>query len=298
MTLVQLNYFKTLAQILHYTKAAETLHIAQPSLSYSISELEKELGVKLFIKKDRKISLTVYGERFLPYVEAALATLNNGVEDLKQFSTSSKQEVRLGYFHSIASSLIPSLVSGLYQRDENRDLRFQFTQATSYEILNMLKKGGLDLAFCMHRDEWIESIPVMQQQLYLAVPEGHRLAGKSSVSFEDFCHEAFVMLDKDSSLRVLVDHIFAKHNVVPNVLFVVRECDAALQYVALNFCVSILPQVPAMETDKISILPICGETDDFTRTVYLSWLKERPLSPAIRRIRDYVVEQCTFGETE
>jgi len=59
MTLLQLQYFKTLAKVPHYTQAAKELHIAQPSLSYSISELEKELGVKLFSKENRKIQLTV-----------------------------------------------------------------------------------------------------------------------------------------------------------------------------------------------------------------------------------------------
>ena len=62
MTLVQLQHFRTLAYVLHYTKASEQLHIAQPSLSYSISELEKELGAKLFIRADRKICLTEYGQ--------------------------------------------------------------------------------------------------------------------------------------------------------------------------------------------------------------------------------------------
>ena len=56
MTLLQLQYFETLARVLHYTRAAEELHIAQPSLSYSIGELEKELGVKLFEKAGRSIS--------------------------------------------------------------------------------------------------------------------------------------------------------------------------------------------------------------------------------------------------
>ena len=66
MTLTQLQYFQTLAHVLHYTKAAEALNIAQPSLSYSIRELERELGVKLFAKEDRRISLTMYGEQLLP----------------------------------------------------------------------------------------------------------------------------------------------------------------------------------------------------------------------------------------
>ena len=282
--------------MLHYTRAAEELHIAQPSLSYSINELEKELGVHLFAKEDRKVTLTVYGEHFLPYVETALATLSDGTEELRQLSGSTLQEIRLGYFHSISSTLIPSLVEDLYSTEENKNLRFQFTETTSHEILDQLKQGELDLAFCMHRDEWLESVPVMHQQLYLAVPKDHPLAGRERVAFRDFGHEPIVMLDSNSSLRILVDRLFAKNGTVPNILFVVRECNAALQYVALNFCVSVLPQVPAMETEKIVAIPIEDDGHSFVRTVYFTWMKNRSFSPAIKRVRNYITAHYALPE--
>ncbi len=72
MTLQQLNYFRVLAKIQHYTKAADILLIAQPSLSYSMSQLEKELNVELFERHGRKVKLSYSGEQFLKYVEKAL----------------------------------------------------------------------------------------------------------------------------------------------------------------------------------------------------------------------------------
>ena len=76
MTLKSLEYFKKLAELQHFTKAANELHISQPSLSYAISELEKDLGVLLFDRKDKKIALNHYGEAFLSYVNQALSILN------------------------------------------------------------------------------------------------------------------------------------------------------------------------------------------------------------------------------
>ena len=118
MTLLQLQYFKTLARVLHYTHAAAELHIAQPSLSYSIKELEKELGVKLFEKDSRHVRLTGYGEQFLPYAEQALAMIDEGVGVLRQMAGSAQQIVRLGYFHSISASLIPSVMMGIYNQEK------------------------------------------------------------------------------------------------------------------------------------------------------------------------------------
>ena len=280
MTLAQLQYFQALAHILHYTRTAEELHIAQPSLSYSINELEKELGVKLFNKEDRKITLTMYGEQFLPYVESALATINDGTEALRQMSGSAMQIIRLGYFHSISASLIPALMKDLYEQTENERLRFQFSEGSSFDLLGLLKKGDLDLTFCMHTDDWIETIPIMK----------HPLAERSFVNFADFANEPIILLDKTSSLRIRVDQIFAKEGITPNVLFVVRECNAALQYVSLGFGVSILPQVPAMDNAPVSVLPIADIGRECVRTVYLAWAKNRPLSPAVRRVRDYIVD--------
>ena len=290
MTLLQLQYFKALAQILHYTKAAKELHIAQPSLSYSINELEKELGVKLFDKENRKIRLTAYGEQFLTYVEKILALLDESVSVLQQMAGSALQVVNLGYFHSISTSLIPSIMAGIYSQEENRGVRFQFLEATSFDIFSQLKNGKLDLAFCMHRDENVESIAIMKQPLYLTVPNNHPLAERSFVTFEEFSQEPIVMLEKSSSLRAQMDQIFAQHEIIPNVVFEVRECNAALQYVALRFGISVLPQVPAMENEKVSVIPIMDDHQAFVRTVYLSWAKNRPLSPAALRVKNYIVE--------
>ena len=157
MTLAQLQYFQALAHILHYTRTAEELHIAQPSLSYSINELEKELGVKLFNKEDRKITLTMYGEQFLPYVESALATINDGTEALRQMSGSAMQIIRLGYFHSISASLIPALMKDLYEQTENERLRFQFSEGSSFDLLGLLKKGDLDVQLLGRGFAWLDT---------------------------------------------------------------------------------------------------------------------------------------------
>ena len=296
MTLLQLQYFSTLARVLHYTHAAEELHISQPTLSYSINELEKELGVRLFEKQNRKIFLTESGERFLPYVKKAMQLLDEGVDVTRQTAGQATMNVRIGYFHSISASLIPSLVEKVYHSDVDSRIRFQFTEDTSFDIFNKLKNGDLDLAFCAHRDDWADSITIMKQPLYLAVPADHELASKELVSFMDFAREPMVMLDKPSSLRMLTDRIFSRHGIIPKVVFEVRECNAALQYVALKFGVAVLPEVPAMKTERIRAIPIDDPSREFIRTVYLSWDRSRPLSRAAQDVRNLIVSQ--YASTE
>ena len=219
--------------------------------------------------------------------------MNEGVSVLRQMSGSAQQIVRLGYFHSISASLIPSIMLDIYGRDQNLGIRFQFTEAASFDLFQLLKKGELDLSFCLHQDEELESVVVMRQPLYLAVPEHHPLAKRESVVFQDFAQEPVVMLDKPSNLRTQLDQVYTKHGLTPKVVFEVRECNAALQYVALHFGVSVLPRVPAMENERVVVLPISDEDPAFIRTVYFSWVKGRPLSPAARRVREHIIAHYT-----
>lgn len=294
MTLLQLSYFQTLAYTLHYTRAAESLHISQPSLSYAISELEKELGVKLFFKDKRKITLTAYGQQFLPYVEKALSLLREGTDVLDRMASNTPLIVRLGYFHSVSASFIPALVEDFYQRQPTQNIRFQFTESSGYDILNSLQSGALDLALTLSQPEWGESVALVRQPLYLVVPNSHHLAEKSSVTFADFAREPQIMLEYSSNLRARMDQLFNRKGIIPNIVFEVRECNAALQYVGLKFGVAVLPQVPAMESEKVKSLPISDQDKEFVRTVYLTWSKMRPISPAAQIVRDHILEHFTL----
>ena len=290
MTLLQLEYFQALANVLHYTRTAEKLHISQPTLSYAITELEKELGGELFTKKNKQVALTVYGQQFLPYVEKSLALLQDGKVVLGQLSGRTEQIVRLGYFHSVSASLIPSIVEGFYSEEDDSRVKFHFAEETSYAILHKLQRGELDLGICLHHAEWTNSIAILRQPLYLAVPRAHRLAGRQFVTFRDFAGEPQIMLERGSNLRANMDQLFSIHGVIPNIVFEVRECNAALQYVGLGFGVSVLPYVPAMESDKLSVITIADHDEQFIRTVYLTYNKTKPVSPAAQKIINYIID--------
>ena len=102
MTLQELRYFCVTAEVLHYTRASRLLYISQPSLSYAISKLEQELGVPLFKKNGKKVTLTKYGEEFLPYAKRALAELSEGTERLREMKVPTSGGISLGYIYSVA----------------------------------------------------------------------------------------------------------------------------------------------------------------------------------------------------
>jgi DNA-binding transcriptional LysR family regulator len=293
MTLLQLQYFKALAHMLHYTKTAEELHISQPSLSYAISGLEDELGVKLFEKKNRKNQLTLYGEQFLPYVEQAIRSLEEGRVVLERMKGDMTQVVHLGYFQSLSASLIPSIIEGFYGAEENRMIRFDFTEEPSYDIFEKIHNGILDMGFTLHQDDWADQVCVLRQPLYLAVPADHHLARRKSVTFADFAREPLILLERSSTLRKQMDLRYAELGEVPNLVFEVRECNTALQYVSLKFGLAVVPQTSSVDSDKIALIPISEKGEEYVRSVYLTRNRAHVLSPSAQKVWEYIARN--FG---
>ena len=121
MTLQQLVYFCTLADILHYTKAAAALHIAQPTLSYAIAELQRELGVPLFEKRGSKTALTSFGAAFLPYASRSLEAIEEGQKTLAAMLSLDKETINLGYIYSVSFDFLPKIISEFQKEELNKD---------------------------------------------------------------------------------------------------------------------------------------------------------------------------------
>lgn len=295
MTLLQLSYFVVLARNCHYTKTAQELHISQPTLSYAIKELERELGGPLFERRGGRTELTVYGQAFLPYVLAAQQQLERGKATLSDLFGTIQHTVRIGYFHSIADTLVPALIRDFTAGHRNDEISFQMEEGISEESLKKLRLKKVDLAFTTTPSDLGSSIVVQEQPLYLAIPKEHPLASRVAVSFEEFCREPMIAFLKPSNLRDQIDLIFERRNVPMRIAFEVRDSSVALQHVALSFGLAILPDIVIYNREHIKLLPIEDPQREFVRPIYFSWLEEGELSAGAVRFRDYVIARHAEG---
>ena len=184
MNLSQLYYFRKLAQLQHYTKAAKELYITQPSLSDSISSLEQELGLSLFQKEGRNVKLTKYGKEFYEYVDAALNELDKGIAVAKSKSGLLGGVIDLGCIPTILGDYVPSVLTRY--REIYPKVSFNIYQGHTLRLLDELKKGTYDVAFCSKtEDAELEFIPILAQRLILVVRADHPLAQKESVMLEE-----------------------------------------------------------------------------------------------------------------
>jgi DNA-binding transcriptional LysR family regulator len=287
MRLHQLKCFTTLYQTLHYTEAANQLFVSQPSLSYAIRELEKELGVKLFEKHGKTISATKYATAFLPFAQTAIDSLHAG--ELKLKDMMNPLNLRLGYIFSLSYDFLPSIFSLLPHLAANEDFTFSFYQGMSEDLVQNIQEDKLDLAFTpYYQGEGISSFPVFSQEIFLVVPKSHPLADEGEVAFSTIANEKFALIKSGTHLRHVIDDIFTEYEVDPNVVFEAEECNSIASYVASDFGISLIPRIPPLVQYNLSFLRI----KDFpiNRTIYLIWKTDSVIKPIIKQIQDSLKE--------
>ena len=181
-----LRYFSVLAQVEHYTLAAARLGISQPSLSSAIHNLEDELGgVKLFEKVGRNIRLTEEGRYYREQVDAALQQLNTATQTLHESKVSAPVVIRLGVVSGALEELVAQEITDYAK--ENSRVRFQLTESSAHELMDMVRQEKLDMALVdtTNRDRSLHFRKLGQQRFYVALPAGHPLGERSSLMYQD-----------------------------------------------------------------------------------------------------------------
>ena len=195
-----------------------------------------------------------------------------------------------------SASLIERQVQVLRERAAARGVRFELTQAAGHEIVEHLLAGRADLGLTAPRPEVDELgwTGLYRQQLCLAVPDGHSLAGREHVALADAGDEPFVTLQAPIGLRRLTDELCARAGLTPRFAFESTEIGTLEGFVAAGLGVAIVPQPrPQRAEPGVRYLPI---TDDSAhRMIGLSRLRGRPLPPVVDRFARFVAARFRDG---
>ncbi len=289
MNLQQLYYFKTTAELEHYTRAAQVLSISQSCLSHSISDLEQELGVSLFIRQGRNIRLTRAGAFFLEYVTKALSTLDEGKERLQDFISPDTGLLSIGHLSSL-SEFVPYMISRFFSETGKIHMRFQFSQGSTRDIENQLLNGETDLAITTPFDnENIESVKIGEHETVLIVAPTHPLAVRDTIDLRELEGETFVTYSPECQIRKHIDQIFQKVGITPHISFEAINDPIIQGAVAAGLGVALVSEAAAAKYPDLKALRI--ENDIPTRDIHIAWYRNRYMTPAVREFRDFVLEQ-------
>ncbi len=218
MELRHLRYFIALAGSLSFTRAAERVHVTQPTLSHQIRQLEEEVGQPLFDRIGKRVVMTEAGEAFLAYATRALQEIDQGLGELKGKSVSVSGTVRIGATHTFNLSFIPECVALFLSR--NATVQVMIEELPADAIATALDAGQLDfgVAYRPEQRSDLRFEPLFNEELVLAVADNHPLAGRRRIRMIELHREPLVLLPRTFSTRRLLDECFAAAGAEPKVV--------------------------------------------------------------------------------
>lgn len=292
MEIQQLEYFKVVAEMQHMTHAAERLNISQPALSKSISNIEQEIGVPLFDRQGRSISLNRYGKLFLESVDTILDEFQKAKEEIGGLVKPGYGVVALGFIHSLGMEVVPELLAHIPEKYPN--MKFTLTQASSYNLLKWLEEGNIDLCLSQRIQSKIIDIQweeLWNEELYVIVPKNHRFANRESIRLEEIKDERFISIKPGNALRKIVDYFLEQAGVTTNTTFAGEEMHTVAGFVGAGLGVSLIPDIKGLKEYNVKKIrvsePICE------RKIGIAWVGGRYLSPAATQFKNYLLEYFT-----
>lgn len=282
-----LEWFIALAETEHVTRAAEKLHITQPTLSRSLARLEQEIGAPLFDRVNRRLRLNHHGEVLLRHARRSVLELQVATEHIRSLRDPDRGTVRLGFIHSVATWLAPELIRGF--RRPAPQVRFALTQGAAPGLTALLDDGAVDVVITAPRPAapGLGWHPLHREHLCLVVPREHRLAHRTDIDVTAVADEPFILLNPGFGLRGLADDLLARAGIVPTVAFEAAEIPTMESLAAAGLGVSIVPRPRPHRADPNAVyLPLTDAAAQ--RELGLAWRVDRPESPVVTRFRDFV----------
>lgn len=245
MELRHLRYFLAVAEELHFGRAAERLHISQPPLSQSIRRLEEELGTELFARTSRSVALTPYGRYLLSEAREITERADNAARTLELMARGERGVLRVGLVGPALEGPLPCRIRRYSQ--EHPEVCVQLEQLNSYEQMDMLRAGTLDLGFVRLFKKptmGLEIVPYSSEPYILALPQGHLLAEGETVRLTDLEGQTLLIFQRRAN-PPLYDAIlaaFSEAGVSPDLVHVSLVKHTTTALVAAGMGVTLMPR--------------------------------------------------------
>lgn len=301
MNMNNLYYFHILSRFQHYTRAAEYLYITQPSLSHAIQALEKEYGVRLFVKDGRNIRLSKYGLLLKEYTDAAFSSLEQGNRLLSQFAAFDKGFVDFGFLLILGYSTVPELIRKFHSLREYENITVNMLQCGSEESISAIREGKLDLALCTQIPgaEDIRFLPLFSQDLVCIVSHSHPLARFDEIELSQLAGFSSIQYtDNVGEIRKIVEGLYASEKIHPSVFLRFREEFTIAGFVATGIggCTAIVPDLELLDSFPIKKLRI--RHPNAQRTIYLASSVNHPMPLCVRTFYQFIKQEFHCPEAE
>jgi DNA-binding transcriptional LysR family regulator len=284
----RLAYFAGVARTEHVTRAARELNVPQSTLSRAMVRLEQDLGVDLFARHGRTVSLTTAGRTFLASVERALAEIERAAEEVRADADPATGKVTFGFLHTLGAETVPGLLHAF--RADHPRVRFSLVQDYNEAMLERLRTGELDLCLTSPVPDApdLAARRLDEQRLRLVVPADHRLAARRRIRLAEAVEENFVTLEPGYGLRRITDDLCREAGFEPRIAFEGEEAETLRGLVAAGLGVALLPP-PTVPRPGVVELTVTAPKA--VREIGVAWLADRQDTPPVAAFKRFLLSR-------
>lgn len=282
MDLLQLRFFCTVAENLNISKAAKLHHVSQSTMSRSMSNLERELGVPLFARVANQISLTDQGAIFLEGAKNSLLYLDSAISTLQSPDLAASGTIRL-YVKHLKLTLIDAII---YFKRSFPNVKFQ--------IFDDLEScgGSYDLAISSTPGSSLDTVSkhLIREPYMLIVWKGHPLAGREAVDISDLEHEELVFSNEKANVLPFLRPLCAQHGFSLNVTVYDNDLYSLRKMVTNRLCITVGTRLSwsNLNNDEVRMIPF--REDTLYRDTFVYTDKHRLTSPIVKRFYRFLSE--------
>ncbi len=294
MELRQLRHFVAVVEQGSISAAARVMNLAQPAISSSVKKLEDELKMPLFNRRDRGITLTEAGKKFVPHARQILNQAQDAKLAMQALEGLDQGQVEIAVPSMLGSYYFPPLLMAF--RHQYPNINIDILDAGTRNIRRMLLDGTLELGVVASKDitSELDSGPLIREQMVVCMAEDHPLAEKEVIEYRDFLSHDLVLFRKGYYHHMLLDKISWEENIQPKIAFISNLLPLIKMVIRRGYAISPMWQVAIQADDEIITRPFA---ESFEVDVSLAWRKDSYLSRANQAFRDFVLTEVSAAET-
>jgi LysR family hydrogen peroxide-inducible transcriptional activator len=280
MEVHQLRYAVAIARTGNFSRAAMECRVSQPSLSQQVRKLEEELGERLFDRDQKQTRLTATGERFIARAARILEELSDAEREARETQEIARGTLTIGVLPTVAPYLLPRAIADFSAHYPG--VHVAVYEDTTATLAALVESYELDLVIASLplQDPALEVVPLLTEELLLAIPPGHSLARKRAISLSDLEDSAFVLMKEGHCLSEQTLRFCHQCGIEPRIAARSAQMETVQKLVHAGLGVSLVPGMAAR--DPMPNHPIYRSLRDPRpqRTLAVFWRRRRPLSRA------------------
>lgn len=291
MELRQIRYVLAVAEERSFSRAANRLHLAQPSLSQQIAKLEKILGVSLFHRLPQHVELTDAGQRFVQ-VAQTLVDMSEALErEMRAYAVGESGRLLVGSLPITGAYVLPRVLPTFTKQFPGVEL--QLMEETSSHLEQLLVRGKIDVSLLTMpiSDPSLAIIPAINEEIFLAVPPQHPLAGKKEVDLAEIADQPFILLKEGQGFRTISLRLCEQAGFRPRIVFESTNIQTVQSLVAAGMGLSFAPKMITLAPGTLEPPVYVRLATRPYRTLVVAYRKDKPLSRPAEAFVRCLVEQ-------